>query len=87
MHNIIIPETEVVDSEIILSGNVLVKSIHPRPAIPSAGDLQSKQGSVSNVEREKDSWSWLRLLAWLLQADLLLLLCRGSSGSVVRLSD
>ena len=30
-------------------------------------EMVSKVGSVSNCEREKDSWSWLRPLAWLLQ--------------------
>ena len=34
------------------------------------------------MERERDSWSRLRPLAWLLYADLLPLLCCGSSGSV-----
>ena len=41
-----------------------------------------KPGSVPHSDRERDSWSQLGLLACLLQADLLLLLCRGSSGSV-----
>ena len=40
VHKIIIePEAGVVDSENICSGNVLVQSIHTRPATPSARDL------------------------------------------------
>ena len=84
---IIEPEAEVMDGESIHSGKVPVQSIHLRPTTPSAWDLHLKLGSVSNGERERDSWSRLRPLVWLLYADLLLLLCRGSSGSVVRASD
>ena len=60
---IIEPEAGVVYSESIHSGKVPVQSIHPSPATPSAGDLHLILGSVSNGEREKDSWSRLRPLA------------------------
>ena len=82
---IIEPEAGVVDGESIHSGKV---PVHPLQAHnPIRRESPFKLGSVSNGEREKDSWSQLRPLAWLLYADLLLLLCRGSSGSVVRASD
>ena len=51
----------------IMRGNVLVQSIHPRPTTSSAGDLHSKiKQCIWLRERERDSWSWLRPLAWLL---------------------
>ena len=84
---IIEPEARVVDGESIRSGKVPVQSIHPKSATLSTGDLHLKLGSVSDGEGEKDSWSRLRPLAWLLYVDMLPLLCRGSSGSVVKASD
>ena len=67
------PEAGVVDSEStgICSGKVPVQSImgHPRPATPStAGDLHLLNLTVYPTER--DSWSRLRLLAWLLYCRL-----------------
>ena len=84
---IIEPEARVVDGESIHSGKVPVQSIHPKSTTLSTGDLHLKLGSVSDGEGEKDSWSRLRPLAWLLYVDMLPLLCRGSSGSVVKASD
>jgi len=47
------PEAEVVDSESILSGNVLVYTVNPpRSVTPSAGDLHHITGSVISCGRE-----------------------------------
>ena len=43
----------------ICSGNAIVCTVN---LALSTEDLHSQYGSVFDSEREKDSWSWLRLL-------------------------